>query len=380
MPQLSMNDQIARLVATTLPRYMKEPQENVIRNQKLLAMLQKKGMMEFNVSGRYLEWLVEYKYGRTRTRSPGDTITFDNVDRYKNVSVPWAQYIQTDNYTREEADRNKGREAIISYYAKIPEKLSKGLERDIGYELYTDGTLASSVNKLYGMETLFGNTGSAIATTPVMNPSGNYGGLSKALGNYGGTANSSQPWPIGRVAEDYDFFTPLILDATSTLVKTASNYAWTNATNGWAYRCEEILSFAITHSQRNVNGQDAMMSMFLMDANYYNSLKNVMRAKEKVEINRGENAQGLTGLGFRDVINFDGVDCTYEYGLPASAVYGFNIAQMGLKCETGQLFEMEGPEWDPHHKAWLCDASFRGQLYFNPRHQVKIAEYATNGA
>lgn len=379
MPQVSMNDQIARLVATTLPNYITPALDNVVRNQKLLAWLQKKAKIKYNQKGRFPEWTVEYKYGRTRTRSPGDTITFDYNDRFKNCSLPWAQYYQSDNYTEEESMRNSGAEGIIKYYDELPERLVTGLQRDIGYELYNDANTSGQVNHLAGFETLFGNTGSAITGAFVMTPSGNYAGLSKVLANYGGSNLDGKPWPIGRFTEDYDFFSPLILDVTSTLVKTASNYAFTNL-GGWSNRAFEALRFAITHSQRNVPGKDAMMSMFLMDLNYYAQLKNIVGAYEKINTNRGESSEGLVSMGFRDILNIDGVDCTAEYGIPPSTVYGMNVAQVSLLCEKDKLFVSRGPTWDPHHNAYLVLAQLFGQIFFNPRHAVKIAEYGTTGA
>jgi hypothetical protein len=376
MPQLSPNDNIFRLVANTLPLYLKEVEDETIRNQKLPALLMKQ--TKFNQRGRFPEWPVLYNKGNTITRSPGEAVDWQPVDRLKSFSLPWAQYINYDKYTDEEAWRNNGAAAIVKYYDEIPKYIASNLGQDYGINLYNNGNTAGQSNQLYGIETPMGVSGTtAITGTPVMDPAGTYAGFSTALAAYGGT-DPSTPWPIAQVPPAYDFNSPLILDATSSLVKTASNYAWSNPT-GFEQRNEEIMSFAVTYSRRNVMGKEGMLSLFLFNDQWYHYFKMTNRAKEKIQVMRGE-GETLVSMGFTDVMNFDGAEVTSEWSVPANTGYGLNLKQMTMLAERDRLFVANGPEWDPYSKSYLVDSRLMGQLCLRPRHMVKIANYASTGA
>lgn len=85
----------------------------------------------------------------------------------------------------------------------------------------------------------------------------------------------------------------------------------------------------------------------------------------------GDKGDSLIGLGFGDVTYFEGCEVTYEYGLPPGVGYGFNLDQMELMSLQGQLFVPEGPDYDSATKSWRFSIDFFGNLWSNPRYQVK---------
>jgi hypothetical protein len=63
---------------------------------------------------------------------------------------------------------------------------------------------------------------------------------------------------------------------------------------------------------------------------------------ERLIVKRGD-GQGLYALGFTDVVNFDGVDVTYEYGIPSGLGYGWSAwTTLELCSLQGQLFVPRG--------------------------------------
>lgn len=376
MPQPSALDVIPRLVATTLPYYVRKAEDETLRKHKLTALLMKR--TKFNCHGRFIEWPIWYNTGNVITRSPGEAVIWTPVDRVKTFSLPWAQYMTTDKYTEEENDRNSGAAAIINYYEELPKRVSNDLLQHIGFAIFANGAAAGVSNQLFGLETAFGTTGSAIVGTAVMNPSATYAGQSTVLGAGGGTdPAAATPWPIAQVIPAYDYNSPLILDATSTLVKTASNFAWAN-TGGFEQRNEEIMSFAVTYSRRNAMGTDAELTLFLLNTQWYHYFKMTNRAKERVQVIRGQ-GESLTHFGFGDVMYFDGAEVTSDQAVGAGVGYGLNLNQMQMCAEKDRLIQVTGPEWDPYSKSWLLDARLRGQMTMNVRHAVKIGEYASAG-
>jgi hypothetical protein len=52
------------------------------------------------------------------------------------------------------------------------------------------------------------------------------------------------------------------------------------------------------------------------------------------------------------VINQDGVDVTWEYGITPDTGYGFNCDMMELRSQQAQVFVPEGPDFDMASNAW----------------------------
>jgi hypothetical protein len=89
-------------------------------------------------------------------------------------------------------------------------------------------------------------------------------------------------------------------------------------------------------------------------------------------VTRGEDL-GLWKLGFKDVINFEGADHTYEYGVPTGISYGICTEEMELCSLQSQLFVPEGPDFDPATQTWRFSIDFFGNMRFkSPRNFFKL--------
>jgi hypothetical protein len=307
-----------------------------------------------------MDWKVQYKRAPMVGYADTDTLTFSRRDRWKTAQLDYRGYSITDSMTKGEKLKNKSVEAIVKLYDGIAKNLLDDVEDQFGDEMYINGYAAGNAKRMHGIES-FVNGATQNAGGLVGVQTATYAGLSTALGNYGGTWNGS--WPTGTGDAHYDFWSPLIVDYT--------NSGWTAATKTWPNTCVEAMRFAIIKSRKNKTKKGMLDLIFLNDELYRQFLAQ-QEAKERIVIDRGKMSDEEQDVGFGETIYFDGVEVTYEYGIPANVGYGFNVDQMELRSMQGQLFVPEGPDYDIASKSWRFSVDFYGNLAFNPRYFVKF--------
>ena len=358
------------IVNTTMHKFIRQEEPNVLRNFKLLAMLQDRGRIMMNNSGDLMDWKVRYKQAPMQGFADMDTLTFSRKDRYKTAQLEWRGYAVTDMMTKMEREKNKNTEAIIKRYSTIGSLLLEDLEEQFGNEFYKDGNAANSKG-IHGIESFFG-TGSPVAAGFVAAPSDTYGGLTTGLGDYGGswsTASGNVNWPSGTGDAHFDFWSPLIVDYTDA--------AWAASTDTWVNTALEALRYGIIKGKKN-KSKKGMLDMILLEGELYRGFLELLQTEEQIHVVRGQSMGSTKGrlydLGFTDVTNFDGVDITWEYGIPSAVGYGWCLDQMSLESLQGQLFVPGGPDWDPPTQAWRFTIDFMGNLRFaSIRNFVKFA-------
>jgi hypothetical protein len=88
-------------------------------------------------------------------------------------------------------------------------------------------------------------------------------------------------------------------------------------------------------------------------------------------------AAGVLNVGFDAMAaNFDGAEVIWEYGVPASTGYGFNIEHIELMAMQEELFKLYGPQFNLADLSHRFLVLFLGDFFFNPRAQVKFAAYS----
>jgi hypothetical protein len=118
--------------------------------------------------------------------------------------------------------------------------------------------------------------------------------------------------------------------------------------------------------------------MVLLNDELYRQFAEKVRGKERITIVQGggAGASTLTKLGFGDVINYEGAEVTYEYGVPVATGYGFNIARMLLASMQPTLFDTQGPIENEVDKTLRWSIDFMGNLRFHsPRNFFKLFNY-----
>lgn len=354
----------SRAVNTTIAKYIRKEEVNILRNRKLLAMLKARGRITFNHSGNYMDWKVRYKRAPVQGYADMDVLTFARRERWKTAQLGWRGYAATDQITKMERLKNKGTEAIIKVYQEIVPALLSDIDDNFGDELYVDGNAAGNQNRLHGINSFMSYSGGS-ANGYVGLPNDVYAGLNCTLGNYGGSWSlngGNVNWPSGTGDSHYDFWSPLIVDYTDT--------AWAATTKTWVNTAREALRFGIVKGKKN-KSQSGMIDVIIGNDEQYRLFLDNLDQNERTIVSRGGSKNGLYALGFGDVINFEGTDISYEYGVPDGELYGWSMANVELCSLQSELFVPEGPDMDISTQSERFSIDFFGNLKFNPRYFVK---------
>jgi hypothetical protein len=118
--------------------------------------------------------------------------------------------------------------------------------------------------------------------------------------------------------------------------------------------------------------------MFMLNDEAYRQYLPRLRTKERIVVNN-QNSE-LVILGFGDVVQQDGKDVCWEYGIPQAVIgYGLNLDQMELRSQQASVWVPEGPSFDDATKTWRWSIDMFGNCQWNPKYQCKVFNY-TNGA
>ncbi len=320
----------ARSMTTTLAEHIRDEEQTMMRNFQLLALLSQNGRMKMNCAGRGFDWPVRYK------RRPVEGNTGETARNFARVNTHKLE--------------NRGPEAILDTFGNMVTRIEEDLNQTLATEPYIDGNASGNETCWHGLETMFGTNGtvnitsgaqrSANAADKVGYPSDTYADLSTVLGNYGGENESGAYWPDGVATPEYDFWSPLIVCYNSS--------AFNGAADTFAAQGDEAMRYAIINAQRN-SSMEGQVTNVILARNLYNDLLNLFDGKEQIQIT-SEN--GLRALGFKNVLVFDGVEVSWETGVPTGVGYGLNYNLVELRSMYGNLFESEGPEYDIHTQAY----------------------------
>lgn len=366
----------SRVVNTTIRQYVRGEENNILRNRKLTALLRERSRITYNCSGTDLDWKVRYKRAALAGFADADTLTFSRKNRWKSAVLPWRGYATTDSMTKKERLQNKSVEAIVKVYDNVAKLLVEDIEDQFGDELYVDGNASGNSKRLHGIESCLGggtntiniSTGAeraANAADRVGAPDDTYAGLTTGLLDYGGTWTGS--WPGGTGDAHADFWTPVLVNYTST--------DFGGAADTWAAQGDEAIRYGIIKSQKN-RSRRGQLDLILLESTLFEGFLNLLDGKERFNSRAGRQEGSLAKLGFSDMVNYDGVEVSWEYGVPDAVGYGFNVDEMELCSLQKQLFVPEGPDFDIASQSYRFSIDFFGNLKMNPRCMVKFATYA----
>ena len=368
----------SRVVATTIAEYIKGAEDELMRNRKLLKAMKKKGRIKYGSSGTKVEWRVPYARGQVVINNGAQSISPSPVDRFKVASLEWTGYVITDLMTKREQLMNRGPQAIIDYYEQMAGNLVEDIGEKFSEDLYVDSSASGNSGKMSGIETMMGSTqtitiSSGVARTNnaadvVGAPNDTYAGLSTVLGNYAGAWNTqtdiSSTWPAGRGDDEYDFYSPTIVNFKSS--------AFGGTAQTWAVQCESAIRFMNDHLGRN--GGSNIPDMLLLDRDLYRLFKEKYTTLQRFNVGASENEYSL---GFKDSVDFEGLTVTSEYGIPSGVGYSFNLKNMELRSLQDTLFKTRGPKFDDLSNAWYVIVDNLGQMKFHsPRYFGKLAGIA----
>jgi hypothetical protein len=362
----------ARSIATTIVNHLREEEVASLRKFKVFAALEGSGNIRTNMSGRGFDWEIQYR-NHTPSGNNGETPrSFARQNLWKNAELEYRGAQVTDAIYKKEMLENRSASALVNVAGKMASRLLTSMEQYLAKEWVVDGYAAGNELRFHGLESFLGYNGTinkdtgatrtANAADPFAAPSDTYAGLSTVLGAYGGSQKSGV-WPNGEADPEYDFYSPVICNYTSSYFGGTS----------WSANCTKALREALHQTRRNDTKQD-QVDMCLMDRRLYIDMLNKLDEKERVVVSR---TNGLRSYGFTDVFEFDGVECSSENSIPAGVAYGLAIGNMELLCMEGQLYNSEGPFYDEITQQYRYVVSTLGNLKFkSPRNFFKLAAVA----
>lgn len=367
---------ISRIANTTIPKFIYGAEDAMTRRQKIMAILRDRGKIELNHSGTERKWRLEMTLVPLQAFTSGDTITFAQSDRFKTATLDPRAVTVGDQIDVLQMEMNKGEEAIVKLMESIVPGMTRSITQQWNRVAYQDGNATTTA--VHGFDS-FTNLGVNSTNQPIVFPSDTYAGLSTVLGTAGGGSweqvSSLSNWPDGVGDEQHDFWTPLIVNPTSNNAGVAG---WANATKTWASTCIEALRYGITFQNKNVADREDALDLIIMPSNRYRQYQNNLDSKENTFVTRGDGRSGLYRLGWGDVVNFEGIDITSEYGTPTNTAYGWSFGNVLLASWQDRLFKSMQKDWDPTTLSWRFVILFFGNFFFTtPRYFVK---WIDNGA
>lgn len=357
-----------RVATTTIEEWAKKVSEETERHLPLIALLKKKGRIEYGHSGGQFRWVVRKQEHELQQFEDMVPVNFARVDTKTSATLPWRGYYVTDAITLREKLEQGGPEAMIKIFADREELMRRGAIRRLASEIFKDGNLPVNANAFHGFESFCGiaaqtNT-DALATTH----NDTYAGLSTAVGTV--DTEFTRVW------------TPVIVNTGKVV---------SGSTQAWADFGDQYLRYGKIKATHGSSPDDAP-DFGLLTQDAYNDLLNLVDDKERIPVDRGAGL-ALTQLGFGPMLNIDGMTVTWGAEVPATdaSPYGedgvtihgylFNTSQMKLKVlgspGSKNLFTAK-VDFNTSYRADEIFMHLLGNLQFNsPRHFAKLANIAS---
>lgn len=377
----------ARLANSTISNYMRGVETKLGTKNRFWAMLQKTGNIKYGEAGTDINWAVEYREVPLATNNMEQAVIPQRNDYVQRASIAPVGYAPSDMMTdREKLINGKGRSQLIDYFEEMAKRIERNATRQLREEVYVDSSASGNSQRLSGMETMMAATQTLDLTSAtvagrtanqadvVMYPNDTYAGLSTILGNYAGSWSSitttsvstavKTAWPANKGTLSFDFFSPVgVLYDSST---------WGGTANTWEQCCLFATRYMVVHMQRYNDDVTAVNKVFL-DRDLYRSFLDKQDSKEHMYV---ESEYSLRAMGFEDTFMQDGVEISWEWGIPAAVGYGLNFAHVNYHSYFDTLWDIEGPTRQMLNKAYVVVANTFGNLRFDtPKYFAKLKAY-----
>jgi len=361
----------ARSIATSLVNHLREEEIASLRKYMVFAAIESRGNIRMNMSGRGFDWEVSYRLHQPSGNNGETPRSFARQNLWKKAELEYRGYQATDMILRKELLENRGTNALVNVAGKMSSRLLTSIEQYLSQEVYIDGNAAGNELRYHGLESFLGVDGTlnvatgaqrtANAADPFGAPKDTYASLSTELGYYGGSQLTGV-WPNGKADSEYDFYSPLVVNYTSTYFGNST----------WGANCVKALREGLHFAKRNDTKEDAV-DLVVMDRKLFIDFLNAQDAKERVVIS-SENS--LKSYGF-NTVQLDGVELGTEYAVPAGCAYGLAIGNIELLNMEGQMFNSEGPFYDETTQSYRYCVSTLGNMKFkSPRNFIKWVNLA----
>ena len=368
----------ARAIGTTIVNYLREEELATFRKFKVFAALEASGNVVMNQAGLGLNWQVRYR-NQPVTGNNGETPrVFARQNLWVDANLPYRGYQVTDSIYKREMLENRGQQALIDVAGKMASRLQESMEQHLSKEVWCDGDEAGNELRFHGIESMMATDGTVGIDDGVKRaanaadmfgwPADNYAGINTGLGAVAGSQLEGV-WPNGVADPEYDFYSPIVVNYTSTAFQAATG----KTSSTWSDNCVVATREGIHQAKRN-DTRESQIDMVILDRRLYIDYMNTLDSKERAIVTR---TNGLKSYGFNDVFEQDGVEISTEYAVPDNTGYGLSIANMELRCMEGSLMTAEGPFYNEDTQAYRYVVSVLANLKFkSPRNFFKLAPLA----
>lgn len=369
-----MSDEWIGVVNAAAPKYLKGAADLTVRKRLALSMLEKRGKVTLNYRGSHeTQFAVDYKEPPVESFGSNGTITYEARDYLKRGTIDWRGYVANDFMTLKEYEetRSGGEYVIVDRYKRIFPKLTKAVRNKIGLELYIDGNAAGNENRFCGLNSFCG-AGTVAAGDIVAVPDDTYFGLDTDVHQAGTwTANlATKPnstiaydWPEGEGDAEFDFWSPKLINTSST--------GWGTGSTSWQDNCEKVMRRAIQWLSLTA-GVEGRSLLCILNGQMLTQVKDYFSARQRVLVPHKE----ANDLGFPDVLNFEGLALQAEYGCPANTGFIVNLDETELCILPNELIKSEGPMRDQNTLGYKFAVYTFGNFKFSPKTCAKLYPYA----
>ena len=358
-------------VATLADRYTKGAEDLTVRSRLLLKWMEQQGRIVTNCDAEYTYYSVLKGEPPIEGHAEAGVINFDRRNLWDRAKLGWRGYVGTDLMYEQEKMQAKGDVVIVKRYARIFPNLTNGMRNKMHKHLYCDGDASGNEMFIQGVDTFCGTGGTTTSADKIQTASDTYFGISTALGQDGTwseglttspNATLDKDWPHGEGDPDYDYWTPKLINTTST--------AWGAST--WEENCEAVLRETVGWMSllNDTSGQELVC---MMAGHMLTELKAKFAARGRDMLPHPVGRD----LGFPQVMNFEGLAIHSEFGIPVNTGFVWNMEKVDLCSLAPSLLFRRGPQYDIHELAWLFLIGFYGNLRIkSPKYFAKLYPYA----
>lgn len=379
------NTDFSRAAYSTTARHLTTVENNAMRNFPFLALIEENDRIETGCSGRGMDWRIKYRNHDVEGNRGEGPRAFNRKNLRTMAYLGYRGYQVTDIIYRKELKENRGPEALVKIMDNFRSDLTDSLQQHLGRQVFVDGEATGNEDTWHGLDSMFGiSAGNTLAAAGsgshsraqadlLAVPDDTYAGIDTDLGGLGGEQEASVMWPLGVADSEYDAWSPMIAIHDTDYFDTPLG-----GTPTAHAVLEEVLRFCIINAARNAT-LDEQITQVLLDRSLYQSLVRQFAGKEKLNITKGEGPATLSSIGFKNVLNFDGVEVTWDAAVPSNRGYGFNINGIDLKSmEDEGLFHLDEVEYDMTDQGFRVALSTLSNMRFKsgPRNAFKLIPYA----
>ena len=369
----------ARSIGTSIINYLREEELATFRKFKVFTALEASGNVVMNQGGRGLQWEVRYRNQPVSGNNGETPRVFARQNLWVNAELPYRGYQVTDSIYKKEMLENRGQQALINVAGNMATRLKESMEQHLAKEVWIDGGKAGNELRFHGIESMMaidgtikiddGTKRAANAADMFGWPADVYANVNTGLGAVAGSQLEGV-WPNGSCDPEYDFYSPIVVNYTSTAFKSGGSGG---TVHDWANNCVVATREGIHQAKRN-DTRESQIDMVIVDRKMFIEYLNKLDSKERAIVTR---TNGLKSYGFTDVFEQDGVEISTEYSVPAGCGYGLSIQNMELRCMEGSLMTAEGPFYNEDLQSYRYVVSVLANLKFrSPRNFFKLQAIA----